>query len=89
MTCPKQGCPSPHDAAYFDQWYADMTASPTRDAIVTRTLRLPAELQSTSLLTWDGIAEATDKLRLPPGGLPDPGSRKKVGLEHLGGGRPE
>lgn len=29
----------------------------------------PPELQSTSLLTWDGIAEATDQLRLPPGGL--------------------
>jgi hypothetical protein len=43
-----------------------MTAAPIRDAIVPRTLRLPAELQSTSLLTWDGIAEATDQLRLRP-----------------------
>jgi SAM-dependent methyltransferase len=57
------------DAAYFDQWYADMGASPAQDAIVTRTLGLPPELQSTSTLTWDGIAEVTDALRLPKGGL--------------------
>jgi SAM-dependent methyltransferase len=57
------------DAAYFDQWYADMQAAPDRDAIVTRTLGLPPELQSSSLLTWAGIAEVTEALRLPPGGL--------------------
>jgi SAM-dependent methyltransferase len=56
------------DATYFDQWYADMAHSPTRDAIVAKTLGLPPELQSTSLLTWDGIAEVTAELRLPPDG---------------------
>jgi SAM-dependent methyltransferase len=57
------------DAAYFDQWYADMETSPARDAIVARALGLPAELQSTSLLTWAGIAELTEALDLPPDGL--------------------
>lgn len=57
------------DATYFDQWYADMAASPARDAIVARTLGLPPELQSTSLLTWQGIAEVTEALRMPRGGL--------------------
>src|SRR5262245_53207803 len=57
------------DAAYFDQWYADMTASPARDEIVARTLGLPAELLSTSVLTWDGIAEVAEALRLPDNGL--------------------
>jgi SAM-dependent methyltransferase len=56
-------------AAYFDQWYADISASPAQDAIVTRALGLPPELQSTSTLTWDGIAEVTEALRLPQGGL--------------------
>jgi SAM-dependent methyltransferase len=53
-----------HDAAYFDQWYADMEDSPTQDAIVARTLGLPPELQSTSLLSWQGIAEVTTTLQL-------------------------
>lgn len=57
------------DAAYFDQWYADMASSPARDAIFARALGLPPELQSTSLLPWPGIAEVTEALRLPPGGL--------------------
>jgi SAM-dependent methyltransferase len=57
------------DATYFDQWYADMTASPARDAIVARTLGLPPELQSTSMLSWHGIAEVTEALRLPQDGL--------------------
>jgi len=61
--------PPLRDAAYFDQWYADMSTSTTRDAIVNRTLGLPPEVQSTSLLSWAGIAEVTEQLRLPPDGL--------------------
>jgi SAM-dependent methyltransferase len=57
------------DAAYFDQWYADMETSPARDAIVARALGLPPGLQSTSLLTWAGIAELTEALGLTPDGL--------------------
>ena len=57
------------DATYFDQWYADMATSPVRDAIFNDGLGLPPELQSTSLLTWQGIAEVTDALRLAEDGL--------------------
>jgi hypothetical protein len=57
------------DATYFDHWYADMAASPARDAIFARTLGLPPELLSTSLLTWQGIAEVTEELRMPQDGL--------------------
>jgi SAM-dependent methyltransferase len=68
MTSQPPTSPPPRDAAYFDQWYADMSSSTVRDAIVARTLGLPPELQSTSMLTWDGIAEVTEELRLPSGG---------------------
>jgi SAM-dependent methyltransferase len=55
-------------AEYFDGWYADMTQSPAKDEIQQRHLGLPPDLLSTSLLGWDGIAEAVAGLRLPPGG---------------------
>lgn len=45
-------------AEYFDGWYADMTGSPVKDKIQQRHLGLPPHLLSTSLLGWDGIAEA-------------------------------
>lgn len=54
-------------AAYFDGWYAEMTGSPAKDELVRRHLGLPPGLLSTSLLGWDGIAEATEALRLAPG----------------------
>jgi SAM-dependent methyltransferase len=56
-------------AAYFDGWYADMAVSPLQDDIAQRHLGLPPDLLSTSLLTWDGIAEVVGALRLPAGGL--------------------
>ena len=52
----------------FDGWYADMTGSPVKDEIQQRHLGLPPHLLSTSLLGWDGIAEATAGLRMFPGG---------------------
>ena len=55
-------------AEYFDGWYADMTESPAKDEIQQRHLGLPPDLLSTSLLGWDGIAEAAAELRLSPGG---------------------
>jgi SAM-dependent methyltransferase len=61
--------PPARDAAYFDQWYADMAASPARDAIVARTLGLPPELQFASALTWEALEELTRELHLPPEGL--------------------
>ncbi len=55
-------------AEYFDGWHAGMTGSPAKDEIQQRHLGLPPDLLSTSLLGWDGIAEAAAGLRLPPGG---------------------
>jgi SAM-dependent methyltransferase len=69
MTSAKPTVPVMRDAAYFDQWYADMAASPTRDAIVARTLGLPPELQFASALPWQGVADLTEELRLPQDGL--------------------
>jgi SAM-dependent methyltransferase len=60
---------SERDAAYFDGWYADMAVSPVRDAVFARTLGLPAHLESTSHLTWQGIADVVDELRLVPDGV--------------------
>ena len=58
----------PELAQYFDDWYAGMPQSPVKDEIQQRHLGLPAYLLSTSLLTWAGIAEVTEALRVPPGG---------------------
>ena len=69
MSSQKPAVVAKRDAGYFDQWYAVMTTSPVRDAIVARALGLPPELQSTSLLTWQGIAEMTEELRMPQDGL--------------------
>src|SRR5215469_8949772 len=55
-------------AEYFDSWYADMTTSPVKDEIQQRHLGLPPYLLSTSLLGWEGIAEAAAALRLSAGG---------------------
>jgi SAM-dependent methyltransferase len=60
---PEPGSP----AEYFDGWYAEMTGSPVKDEIQQRHLGLPPYLLSTSLLGWDGIAEAAASLRLSPG----------------------
>jgi SAM-dependent methyltransferase len=54
-------------AQYFDGWYADMAASSVKDEIHQRHLGLPPGLLSHSLLTWDGIAEVTEALRLSAG----------------------
>lgn len=56
-------------AAYFDQWYVDMEHNPAKDEIEQRNLGLPPHLLSTSLLTWEGIADVTEALRLSPGDL--------------------
>jgi SAM-dependent methyltransferase len=56
-------------AEYFDGWYADMVGSPVKDEILQRHLGLPPELLSTSLLTWDGLAEVVETLSLPASGV--------------------
>jgi SAM-dependent methyltransferase len=58
---------SPLSAEHFDEWYANMVASPARDEIKRRHLGLPAHVPSTSLLPWDAIAEVCAELRLSPG----------------------
>ncbi|HEX3390601.1 MAG TPA: class I SAM-dependent methyltransferase [Streptosporangiaceae bacterium] len=58
----------PERAQYFDNWYAAMPEAPVKDEIQQRHLGLPGYLLSTSLLTWAGIAEVTEALRLPSGG---------------------
>jgi SAM-dependent methyltransferase len=58
---------SPLTAAYFDGWYADMVGSSVKDEIQQRHLGLPADLLSTSLLSWEGIAEVVAQLRLSRG----------------------
>jgi len=45
-----------------------MQGGAARDALHQRHLGLPPRLLSTSLLTWDGLAEVADTLRLEPGG---------------------
>jgi SAM-dependent methyltransferase len=58
----------PHlTATYFDGWYADMVGSAARDKIKQRHLGLPPHLLSTSLLTWEGIAEVVEVLGVSPG----------------------
>ena len=59
--------PPPRSAEYFDGWYADMDRSPVKDEIEQRHLGLPPHLLSTSMVTWDGIAEIVEALRLRPG----------------------
>lgn len=58
---------TPPSAEHFDQWYANMAGSPAHEAVVMQTLGLPAGLESTSLLPWDGIADVTAALDVGPG----------------------
>ncbi|WP_409464126.1 class I SAM-dependent methyltransferase [Amycolatopsis sp. GA6-003] len=51
----------------FDEWYSTMRGSTARDEIHQRHLGLPPRLLSSSLLTWDGVAEVAEALRLDPG----------------------
>ncbi len=69
MTPEQPPQPARHSAEYFDHWYAGLLASPTRNAIVARTLGLPPGMLSTGSMTWSGVAEVTEALRLPRGGL--------------------
>ena len=50
------------DADYFDSWYADMGLTHVKDDVVQRHLGLPADLLSTSLLPWEGIADVVTAL---------------------------
>ena len=55
-------------AAGWNRWYSNMAGHRApRDNLVQRHLGLPPQLRSTSLLTWDAIADVVDALRLRPG----------------------
>ncbi|WP_394619953.1 class I SAM-dependent methyltransferase [Lentzea sp. JNUCC 0626] len=54
-------------AEHFDRWYAEMTSSPAADDLVRRTLELPPDLESTSLLSGPGLDEVAAFLALRPG----------------------
>lgn len=56
-----------HDAPGFDAWHADVQNSTACHLIFQQALGLPPRFVSNSLLTWDGVAEVTDALRLAPG----------------------
>jgi SAM-dependent methyltransferase len=53
----------------FDQWYAEMGHSASRDQIVRRALRLPPDMEASGLLPWAGVAEVATALNLAPGQL--------------------
>jgi SAM-dependent methyltransferase len=55
-----------HAAGYFDEWYAAMLDTPDRDALKQRLLGLPPGLESTSLLTFDGLQEIRRRLEVGP-----------------------
>lgn len=54
-------------SADFDSWYADRVESPIVDELVRRVLHLPPYLQSTSLLSGDGLDEVVAALDLRDG----------------------
>ncbi len=51
----------------FDRWYADRADSSTADELVRRTLALPSDLESTSLLGGAGLDEVVTALGLGEG----------------------
>jgi SAM-dependent methyltransferase len=57
----------PPSAEDFDQWYSNMAAATSGDEIKRRFLGLPPHVLSSSLLTWDGLAEVIEALHLKPG----------------------
>jgi SAM-dependent methyltransferase len=58
----------PPSAEGFNKWYSDMAGKTSGDEIKRRHLGLPPRVLSSSLLTWDGLAEVIETLRLQPGG---------------------
>lgn len=57
----------PPSAEEFDQWYSDMAGQSSGDRVKLGLLGLPDHVVSSSLLSWDGIAEVVEALRLQPG----------------------
>ena len=57
------------NADFFDQWYAEMGRSASRDQIVRRALGLPSDMDASGLLPWVGVTEVAAALNLAPGQL--------------------
>jgi SAM-dependent methyltransferase len=53
----------------WDQWYAEMGRSASRDQIVRRALGLPPDMDASGQLSWAGVAEVAAALNLAPGQL--------------------
>jgi SAM-dependent methyltransferase len=53
----------------WDQWYAEMGRSASRDQIVQRALGLPPDMDASGQLPWAGVAEVAAALNLAPGQL--------------------
>jgi SAM-dependent methyltransferase len=53
----------------WDQWYAEMGRSASRDQIVRRAPGLPSDTDASGLLPWAGVAEVAAALNLVPGQL--------------------
>lgn len=59
----------PRNADFFDQWYAEMGRSASRDQIARRALGLPPDTDTSGVLPWAGLAEVAAVLNLAPGQL--------------------
>ncbi len=57
------------NADFFNQWYAEMGRSASRDQIVRRALGLPSDMDASGLLPWAGVTEVAAALNLAPGQL--------------------
>ncbi|HEX3708140.1 MAG TPA: methyltransferase domain-containing protein, partial [Mycobacteriales bacterium] len=55
--------------AYFDEWYADIGASPTRQALFERVLGVPEEVGPSNVLPLDGLREIAAALALRKGAV--------------------
>jgi SAM-dependent methyltransferase len=56
-------------AGFFDQWYAEMDRSASRDQIVRRALGLAPDMDASGLLPWASVTEVAAALNLAPGQL--------------------
>lgn len=57
---------SPPSAEHFDDWYTKLNESDKVEQIAIDNLGLPQGFESSSLLSWDGIAVLADALRVGP-----------------------
>jgi cyclopropane fatty-acyl-phospholipid synthase-like methyltransferase len=56
-------------AEYFNQWFADIARSDTRERLFSEGLGVPLEVGPSNLVPLDGLHAVASALRLEPGGL--------------------